>query len=225
MIRKQTLWILGAIVASYMLLSIPVFLLIRQGLHSMLAWNVLLAFLPVVFAANLAKAKAKSKWLFGLALGLWLLFFPNTFYIITDFIYLNQADFVLSESPYEPVVYQTNLLGYLGLFHIACGALIGIVLGIVSLESVRVNVLYPRFKSKDWVWIILIFALSGVGIYIGRFFRFNSWDVWKLPVIIRDIFSHISWFTVFFILSFMVIQALCYVLFRVVKNDIFHSDK
>ena len=42
-------------------------------------------------------------------------------------------------------------------------------------------------------FVIFVSLLSGLGIYIGRYMRFNSWDVWDKPkILLYDIFQHLS---------------------------------
>ncbi len=138
--------------------------------YSFLVWNLFLAWLPLVFAL-LASAKfhhaSGRDWRFlGLA-GAWLLFFPNAPYIFTDLTHLT-----------------TRFYGHywVDLMLILLCALTGLVLGFVSLYLMQSVVERMLGRPASWVFIAAVAALSGFGIYLGRFMRFNSWDVLFRPV-------------------------------------------
>lgn len=137
--------------------------------YSFLVWNLFLAWLPMLFAL-LACEKYQSTsgrdWRFlGLA-GTWLLFFPNAPYIFTDLIHLTTRFY-----PYFWVDLSLILL---------C-ALTGLVLGFVSLYLMQSVVERMLGRAASWLFIAAVAALSGFGIYVGRFMRFNSWDVLFKP--------------------------------------------
>jgi uncharacterized membrane protein len=153
-----------------------------------LVWNLFLAWLPLGFiliARRKAQTTAHRKpFPRGRALSsfgfqnffqgvklyffvfLWLLFFPNTTYIITDLIHIPE--------------YNGRLLWYDSL-RIFLFALAGLAVGLYSMMVAHqvFNRLFGRIKA----WWILSFAgvLSGYGIYLGRFERFNSWDLFTNP--------------------------------------------
>jgi uncharacterized membrane protein len=137
--------------------------------YSFLVWNLFLAWLPMLFAL-LASEKYQSTsgrdWRFlGLA-GAWLLFFPNAPYIFTDLIHLTTR--------YYPHFWVDLSL-------ILLCALTGMVLGFVSLYLMQSVVERMFGRTTSWLFIAAIAALSGFGIYLGRFMRFNSWDVLFKP--------------------------------------------
>jgi len=133
--------------------------------YSFLVWNLFLAWLPMLFAL-LACEKYQSTsgrdWRFlGLA-GAWLLFFPNAPYIFTDLIHLTTRFY-----PYFWVDLSLILL---------C-ALTGLVLGFVSLYLMQSVVERMLGRAASWLFVAAVAGLTGFGIYLGRFLRFNSWDV------------------------------------------------
>jgi len=99
----------------------------------------------------------------GLAyFGLWLLFFPNALYIITDL-------FHLAERKSMPQWYDLLIL--------FSAALEGIIIGFLSLADVEQFI--AKYVNKKLIpFLILgIFLLSGYGVYLGRYLRWNSWDI------------------------------------------------
>ena len=111
----------------------------------------------------------KPRWWWALfPLGaLWLLFLPNAFYIMTDFIHLAQR-------PYIPIWYDAGLL--------AITAWTGIFLAVVSLHTVQSIVQAYLGTVVSWGFALLVIGLSGYGVYMGRFLRWNSWDMLADPL-------------------------------------------
>ena len=133
-----------------------------------LLWNLFLAGLPVFFALLAARSlvawKTRTVYLFT---GLWLLFYPNSAYIITDLVHLQHLP--------DSIWWFDSL----GIFH---AAFTGLLLGLYSVWIIHTRVL-SKMISKAYVWplILLFMGLSGYGIYLGRFLRFNSWDIISSP--------------------------------------------
>jgi uncharacterized membrane protein len=97
-----------------------------------------------------------------LALLVWLLFIPNSFYIITDLFHLVHID----TAP--------RWFDLLMLFSFAWN---GILFGVISMNKVEFIISLHTRKVYSFFFIILVMWLCAFGIYIGRFLRFNSWDV------------------------------------------------
>lgn len=134
-----------------------------------LVWNLFLAWLPLVFAlaaTRIHQSGGSRRWSFRVAATAWLLFFPNAPYILTDLVHLG---------PRSHGVFWVDLVLIL-LF-----ALIGVVLGFLSLHLMQ-RLVARRFGwPAGWLFVIAVTALSGFGIYLGRFLRWNSWDVITNP--------------------------------------------
>jgi uncharacterized membrane protein len=138
--------------------------------YGFLIWNLFLAWLPLVFAllaCDQSRHAAKPNWRFRALAGVWLLLFPNAPYIFTDLIHLTTHF-------YRHFWVDMVLI-------LSC-ALTGLILGFVSLYLMQ-SLVRQRFgRATSWVFIAAVAGLSGVGIYLGRFLRFNSWDVLLRPV-------------------------------------------
>jgi uncharacterized membrane protein len=138
--------------------------------YAFLVWNLFLAWLPLVFAllANDEYRNApKRTWRFyGLTIA-WLLFLPNAPYIFTDLIHL-----------------MSRFYGHfwVDLVPILSCALTGLVLSFLSLYLMQSIVARMFGWLASWLFVACAAGLSGFGIYLGRFLRFNSWDVLFKPV-------------------------------------------
>ncbi len=141
-----------------------------------LLWNLFLAWLPVLFAL-LARRRGASKvgrWLWG---GLSLLFFPNAPYLLTDLLHLGRLGMV-------PLWYDLIML--------LTFALAGLFLGLASLYWLHDLVTRSWNWLAGWLFVLVVLGLSSFGVYIGRFLRWNSWDVFVNPtVLLRDLAGHL----------------------------------
>ena len=137
-----------------------------------LLWNLFLAWMPLFFALLARRLSSsimvtKSKQLLILVnLCLWLLFFPNAPYLITDLIHLGE---------FERHILWFDTVG----FFIA--ALAGICTGLYSLQVTHQVLNQFINNALAWIAISVSIVLSGFGLYLGRFARFNSWDFFTHP--------------------------------------------
>jgi uncharacterized membrane protein len=134
--------------------------------HFYLAWNLFLAWIPMICslaAYSLHKRRAILSWLVvGVCILVWLLFFPNAPYLLTDLIHL------------QP---QENVPFWFDLILIVAFAWTGFFLGLISLALVQAIVRKAVGAIASWIFAIGVLSVSGFGIYLGRFLRWNSWDV------------------------------------------------
>ena len=145
--------------------------------------------------------KVESRLLKLILFFIWILFFPNTFYFITDLIHISRFDF-FDQVNYS-VVFLKNLEGYIFIIFILFGTYISVKMGLESLNLLIIyNIENKIIKIPEFILVIIISFLSSVGIYIGRFLRFNSWDVLKPWKLMESIVSDTSVFTLIFIMLF-----------------------
>lgn len=133
-----------------------------------LQWNLFLAWLPLVFALWLDERERRGAgrlMLLGATLA-WLIFWPNAPYLLTDFVHLRHR-------PPVPVWYDLLMLGAF--------AWNGLVLGFASLAIFH-RVAASRFGPvRGWGLVASASFLAGFGIYLGRFERWNTWDLLARP--------------------------------------------
>jgi uncharacterized membrane protein len=133
-----------------------------------LVWNLLLAWIPFGLALQVYEGYRRGSARAYLLIGgvLWLLFFPNAPYIVTDFKWLR-------DSTGAPVWYDVVL--------ISAGAWAGLLLGFISLYLMQAVVRRALGALNAWLFVLFALVLSSFGIYLGRFQRSNSWDVFVRP--------------------------------------------
>lgn len=146
---------------------------------SYLLWNLFLACIPyliTIYLAQIAKyKKAKWRWIQRSLLLLWLIFFPNTIYLITDFMHL-----------YE----QTYLPVWFDIAQIFSFTFIAFILGFLSLYKIE-KLLTKKFGStQSFIFVISSIVLASIGVYLGRNLRWNSWDLFFHPWQVMINFIH-----------------------------------
>lgn len=134
-----------------------------------LLWNLFLAIIPFgisVLLGWLDKSAAKtSVFVFYPLAALWLLFFPNAPYVLTDLIHLRPVGI--------PIWYE--------LFILLTFAWTSLMFGFVSLFNMQQLVVQRFNATAGWLFVNAALLLGSFGIYLGRFLRWNSWDVLTEP--------------------------------------------
>lgn len=145
-----------------------------------LIWNIFLALIPYCISTCLIlfHDRIQNRFMLILPFLAWLCFFPNAPYILTDLFHLKQRSGV----PY-----------WFDLALILSFAWNGLMLGYASLMDMQA-VLANRFNSLiGWLIAIGSLVLASFGIYLGRYLRWNSWDVVSSPMgLFNDIFDMIT---------------------------------
>lgn len=158
-----------------------------------LIWNMILA-LIAYDAAVLTTISKKLKWLYPLLLVVWLAFYPNTFYMLTDLVHMTWV----GDTLWNPVSMRLFMAFVLSiLFGVYCG-----------IESW--NILRERWKWTWWLDMLVVAALSylsSLAIYIGRYDRLNSWDLVTRPqLVVQKLLETFQKDRLVFILGFTFIQ-------------------
>lgn len=170
-VRYNVLILLALVLSSGLAVGLLLVRFLRTGGadYAFLCWNLLLAWIPFLFALLAYRAYQQQRRLnlrclvYGL---FWLLFLPNAPYLITDLVYLRPLGGV-------PLWYDLLLL-----LSFACN---GLFLGWISLYLMQ-EIVSQRFgRWAGWFFALGALGLSGFGIYLGRFERWNSWDVFTRP--------------------------------------------
>jgi uncharacterized membrane protein len=141
-----------------------------SGRHLGLIWNLFLAWIPFILAYIAHSVSWRRIWVYLIVpfvAFLWLIFFPNAPYMLTD---LQDLARITSGAP----------LWYDVIIVVWC-SWTAMLLGIVSLYLMQDIIIRYFNRWLGWVFIFITSALSSFGIYIGRFVRLNSWDILQDP--------------------------------------------
>jgi uncharacterized membrane protein len=150
--------------------------------YAFLLWNIFLAWIPLGFAYAAESFSWNRKTLIlvmPFVAFLWLLFFPNAPYILTDLFHLSWRKDIN-----VPIWFDTLLLLWF--------AWTGLSLGLISMFMMQ-NIIHRAFgRITGWLFVLSVGFLASLGIYIGRFLRWNSWDVLFNP---RDRFVELIYYS------------------------------
>ena len=134
--------------------------------YAFLIWNLFLAWIPFIIAYFTYTLTLKRQWVYvviPIAAFFWMIFFPNAPYILTDFEHL------AGQWTDLPIWYDVMMLIWF--------AFTGLLLGMVSLFLMQEIIRREFGRWVGWGFVTLVAGLSSTGIYMGRFLRWNSWDI------------------------------------------------
>jgi uncharacterized membrane protein len=134
-----------------------------------LIWNLFLAAVPYFISRALLRHPQwiENRLKFWPAFTCWLLFVPNSFYILTDLFHLH-------ERPEVPLWFDLALI-----FSFAWN---GLLLGILSVRQMEKIVEVKLGLRSELLFLLPIMFLNALGIFIGRYLCYNSWDVVTNPL-------------------------------------------
>ncbi|WP_179333176.1 DUF1361 domain-containing protein [Winogradskyella costae] len=148
-----------------------ILLMVRMKLNKsyaflFLIWNVFLAIIPYAITMYLNTTSKLSKLKLGFWFMVWLAFLPNAPYIVTDLIHIKIGN---------------DSLLWLDVLVVLSFALSGLLLFYISILDMQ-KLLKSKFKTLPVEMIsIAILFLCGFGVYLGRFLRYNSWEIISGP--------------------------------------------
>lgn len=161
-----------SVLFSLLLLGIRV-IMTGSPLFLFLPWNLFLAFTPLWLSSKLTNNPAlieNKKW-FAIAFAGWILLLPNSFYILTDLFHLKLRE-------------DSNR--WFDLTLIFSFAWNGLLMGILSVRQMEKIIVHCFRLRQEWLFLYPVMWLNAFGIYIGRYLRFNSWDMITNPFQLLD---------------------------------------
>lgn len=155
----------AAVAAGVLILALRLMLPGSTSGHLYLLWNTVLAGVPLI--AALALVRRRRRRMEAIALGaVWLAFLPNAPYLVTDLVHLPER----GAPGYWPDLVLLSTFG-----------LIGLLLGSASIYLVHVALRSRGAIGRGWLLVAAIAPLTGIGVALGRFARWNSWDLLVAP--------------------------------------------
>ncbi|WP_245927497.1 DUF1361 domain-containing protein [Aphanothece hegewaldii] len=143
-----------------------------------MAWNLFLAFIPLVLSIFLFRFSQKRSLFWWFIFLTFLAFLPNAPYVLTDVIHLID----LIRFGFSVWIITLVLIPQYTFFILA--GFIAYVLSVINLGFYLENQGYRKYVLSSE---LIIHLLSGIGIYLGRFQRFNSWDFVTRPIYLLKI--------------------------------------
>jgi uncharacterized membrane protein len=181
--RRRAALVLGALLFASAV-CILIVLLRRAYLgyasYSFLIWNLTLAWIPLLFSFATYRFHLVGRhktWLFAVCAIAWFLFFPNAPYMVTDFVHLS------------PIHIAPEWLDVITI--VAC-AWTGWSIGFLSLYLMQEIVRVRWGWISSWLFALAMLALGSVGVFCGRYLRWNSWDVIRDPLHVLRLRAYIQ---------------------------------
>lgn len=179
--RRRLVTVLGLVAMSLFCVALVLVRYLQSGSTDFLGliWNLVLAWIPLVLAVVVYdRWRRHGARPALLALGaLWLLFFPNAPYIVTDFVHLDRT----ADAPY-----------WYDAVTVSAFAWTGVLLGFASLFLMQTVVRQWRGVVSGWAFAGAALALGSLGISLGRFLRLNSWDAVEHPSVLPSILHAVA---------------------------------
>jgi len=172
-----------------------------------LIWNLFLAWIPFMLAyfAHAASWRRATLYFVIPAIAfLWLIFFPNAPYMLTDLQDLSRR------AVGAPLWYDVIIVVW--------ASWTGMLLGVISLYLMQDIIVRTFGRRAGWAFVFMTSALSSFGIYIGRFVRLNSWDILQNPGetaqqivgVVIDPSRRLAAFTILYTIFFLFVFLLLY---------------
>ncbi len=160
------------------------FRVVNQGSirFAFLVWNLFLAWIPfslslMINYINRDKKYGIRKYIYLSALGfLWLIFYPNAPYVVTDIIHLSNYNY------YGGYNFNSSFIIWYDFILVMLFVFISYILGHISLFIIHKIIEKKYNRVLGWIFVSTVSILSGFAIYLGRFLRFNSWEIITNPV-------------------------------------------
>lgn len=193
----------------------------ESGRHLGLIWNLFLAWIPFMlayFAHAVSWRRATLYLVIPIIALLWLIFFPNAPYMLTDLQDLAR------KATDAPLWYDVIMVVW--------SSWTGTLLGVISLYLMQDIIARSFGRAIGWIFVFVISALSSFGIYIGRFVRLNSWDILQNPAetaqeilgIIVDPSRRLAAFTLLYTFFFLFIFLLLYSFSHMLREQVVRTQ-
>lgn len=183
-----------------------------------LVLNTILGYIPIELSLELTNKYIEKSWIFWPILVLWLVFYPNAPYLLTDLFHLTLLH------PYAPNgllrLSTTMWINYAYLLISALGcSLIGFY---GQFQIVKRSCAFFSIKSNPLkVFIILILnVIASIGIYVGRFLRFHTVYLLISPrLVIKQLSEMWTPKMLVFVIILTIVQSFVYwILYLIIKD-------
>ena len=172
-----------------------------------MGWNLLLALVPFLLAQYLFQKRTRPSFLWLLGFGIFALFLPNAPYVLTDSIHFSR---VLPD-----LATRKEMVLWTGQFTLFI--LTGLILFYLSFRKLEQFLLRKKYTQYRLLFRLFGFGLVSIGVYWGRFLRFNSWDALVNPQLVLSgirylndvpVIVFVSGFTLFLLALYFVFEKL-----------------
>ncbi|MDA0211779.1 MULTISPECIES: DUF1361 domain-containing protein [Desertifilum] len=186
----------------------------------LISWNLFLGLIPLALSYWLFKGSPRRTLLWGIVLLVFIAFLPNAPYVLTDVIHL------VRDIRYHSSIWLISLVLLPQYFLFILIGVEAYVISIINLGDYLRRIGWRRYILPAE---LLIHALSAVGIYLGRFKRFNSWDlVTNLDAVTNTVLDDLlrKWPVLVIAVTFVILTSIYWLMKQVTLGvfERFHSN-
>lgn len=175
-----------------------------------MALNVFLGYLPIELSFQVRRFADKRSLAFWALLILWVLFYPNAPYVMTDLFHLSwlhphtSTTGILRSDPLMWAIFSLMILS-------AVSCVIFGTIEMARVSRILEKLTTPRLTKMHLVWVVIFSTLSSIGIYIGRFLRLHSIYLLMTPTwFFKQLWSIWSWPMLEFVITLTLLQLIIY---------------
>ncbi|MCG8572024.1 MAG: DUF1361 domain-containing protein [Spirochaetes bacterium] len=202
---------------------------VQNFLFYFFIWNLFLCWIPYLLSLCLLrlskwKMRKPGKGLVLVGVGfVWLLFFPNAPYIITDFIHLDGFSFFRLVN--HQYILNKSLLLWFDLIVYIFFITTGFLLGLRSLGIIHQLINHKYHSIIGLLFVLAVLVLSSFAIYLGRYIRVNSWDFFTQPISLLNLMlKNIQQDTISFVILFTGFLSVFYFVFYFFQQPIYQRN-
>ncbi|MDO5040715.1 MAG: DUF1361 domain-containing protein [Peptoniphilus sp.] len=152
-----------------------------------------------------------------LSLCIAVIFFPNALYMFTDYIHIKTSEYYSASA--AGVLYNMDYLNWVKLAVDTGMITLSMVLSYETFVNILKALKCYRYKIAGFFLSLFMSVISGFAIYIGRFLRLNSWDIFTLPSMFRSMLASFETNDYYLMGTFAIFQFFIILLFANLKNN------
>ena len=199
--------------------------LFAQAPYDFMAFNTFLGYVPIELSFHLKRFNDRRALAFWLLLIIWLIFYPNAPYVMTDLFHLSWLH------PHTSIngILRSDPVIWLNFAMMMVCALACLLVGTVTLDQTArqlTRLTTPHQPRERYLWIVIIMTRPSIGIYIGRFLRLHSIYLLFTPTwFFRQLWSIWSGRTAAFVVIMTILQLIVYWLLKVCQHFSIDDNK
>lgn len=213
---RSSKWVVRACFAGWLVF---IYTYLQRPPFNFLVLNTLLAFIPIELSFHINVGKPKNMILFWLLIIVWMLFYPNTPYLLTDLFHLS----LLNPYGVNGLLRLDDTM-WLKFSLLLISTIFSTLLGMWGLDRIAAAI-SARFEMSDMpvfkdLVIIILTILSSIGIFIGRFLRIHTIYLFLTPeMFIRPLLNMWSHSAIVFIVLLTVVQLVFYYTLKLISSQ------
>lgn len=199
--------------------------LFAQAPYDFMAFNTFLGYVPIELSFHLKRFNDRRALAFWLLLIIWLIFYPNAPYVMTDLFHLSWLH------PHTSIngILRSDPVIWLKFAMMMVCALACLLVGTVTLDQTArqlTRLTTPHQPRLRYLWIVIFMTMASIGIYIGRFLRLHSIYLLFTPTwFFRQLWSIWSGRTAAFVAIITILQLIVYWLLKVCQHFSIDDNK